>query len=230
MFRFALHHPSQYTHVLKTDDDTWVRPAEVLHLVTTYRRSNSPQSKSIYAGCCASFGPIRNTTSKWYISEDELPDNDVPVARYAYGYGYVLSMDLLAHVVVMSHGYLHNQTAAPTWFLALKVSPSEDVVTGLLLKDIATATCDCYQFQPGHSECILLNTIPTEAFTCDFQRREQREVTDWEHMDMIVRHLETESPAKLPELARRERCIYASCPKDVLPGVDSRGLERSVTV
>ena len=124
--------------MLKTDDDTWVRPSEVIRLVTADGQLNAPKSKSIYAGCFLKYWPIRDPSpgpdSKWYISEDVLPDGDVPNVRYAFGYGYVLSMDLVEHITIASRGFQRNRTSAPAGFTVLQ---SEDVVIGALINKIA---------------------------------------------------------------------------------------------
>jgi hypothetical protein len=150
-------------------------------MVTDDEQPNLPKSKSIYAGCFLKYWPIRDPApgpdSKWYISEDVLPDSDVPNVRYAFGYGYVLSMDLVEHITIASRGFQHNQTSAPAWFAVLQ---SEDVVIGALVNKIAKQIDDCKAFQKDN------------------------EITELQHT-LLVRHLGNESPASLEELAQAER-------------------------
>jgi hypothetical protein len=46
MLRFTLAHPREYTHVLKADDDTWVR----MHKVLEYLQEKQPMGSGGFGG------------------------------------------------------------------------------------------------------------------------------------------------------------------------------------
>ena len=68
-----------------------------------------PRLSGLYLGSVevpAGFHPIRDPGSKWYVSAAELPDSEIPQrVRYAAGWGYVLSMDLVEAVVARVNGW-----------------------------------------------------------------------------------------------------------------------------
>ena len=96
-----------YTHVLKTDDDVYVRAAGVLSLLGYQHAGwHVPQMfheemTGVYVGYVelqGGFRPVRDRQSKWYLSRQEWPDGVRPV-KYAAGWGYVLSKDLSEYAV-----------------------------------------------------------------------------------------------------------------------------------
>merc|ERR1711920_596551 len=94
----------QYTHVLKTDDDVYVRVAGILSMIG-YQNANwhvpsetepAEKMEGVYAGFIelkAGFPPVRDKTSKWYLSEKEWPSLTKRL-QYVAGWGYVLSREL----------------------------------------------------------------------------------------------------------------------------------------
>lgn len=53
------------------------------------------QLDSNKSGVFPGWSPDRSTTSKWYLSEEDLPDELAPRGvRWASGWGYMLSRDL----------------------------------------------------------------------------------------------------------------------------------------
>jgi hypothetical protein len=183
MLQFAHADPVGYTHVLKTDDDTWVRPAEIMSMVTVDLSDNTSRllGRSIYAGCFVDFKPIRDPYSKWYMSEDDLPDSALPSdgapTIYAAGWGYILSADLIEKIVATVDGYSQNPSTEPTWYRGMNGS-CEDIVIGILLRnETKTSKCDVFQ-DP-----------------------------DWRHKwspSIAVRHMKSDSPEKLTTLAQEE--------------------------
>ena len=193
MLQFAFAHPARYTHVLKTDDDTWVQSAVVMRFINN-KRLKYLQSRSLYAGC---FVPFRRNyfrqlpnTSKWFMSEGVLPEGALPKnLRYANGYGYILSSDLIEHVILESRGYLENNNSMPVWYHDLMTSPFEDVMIGLLVRDVALETSKCEMFQESCEDLIQ------EASTSDlFQAT---------YKNLAVRHLQDGSPHELPNYVVR---------------------------
>ncbi|KAL9227399.1 hypothetical protein vseg_003090 [Gypsophila vaccaria] len=78
-------------HVMKCDDDTFVRVDVILK-----EANNVPESKSLYAGNINYYHkPLRH--GKWAVTYEEWPEEDYP--PYANGPGYILSSDI-AHFIV----------------------------------------------------------------------------------------------------------------------------------
>ena len=136
LLRYALSSPCKYTHVLKTDDDVFLRPQGLLKLIATGQHDfaldiqhkntssagggsasgfdtlklklqrgskNAPWMAGMYVGKVdfnqsgefPGWAPNRTVTSKWYLSEGDLPDADCPLGlRWLSGWGYMLSRDL----------------------------------------------------------------------------------------------------------------------------------------
>lgn len=82
--------------------------------------ANRPRMSGVYLGCIevnGGFEPIRDPRSKWYISQEELPDDVVPWGvRYLAGWGYVLSRDLANHAVSKVNAFQKQPENAPAWF------------------------------------------------------------------------------------------------------------------
>ncbi|KAL4443993.1 hypothetical protein ABPG75_011730 [Micractinium tetrahymenae] len=91
VMRFAAADPA-VTHVLKTDDDSYVHFDRLLHcLAGTYR-------ERLFLGYIENPGgrPHRNTDHPWYVSREEWPEERFP--PWAHGAGYVLTADLAAEL------------------------------------------------------------------------------------------------------------------------------------
>ncbi|KAL2608122.1 hypothetical protein R1flu_026695 [Riccia fluitans] len=85
-------------YVMKTDDDTFVRIDAVLSAIKN-RRSHT--TKSLLLGAVETkAGPSRDTSSKWYISEQEYAEPVYP--PWAHGPGYIISSDIAKFVSQMS--------------------------------------------------------------------------------------------------------------------------------
>ena len=110
--------------------------------------------------------------------------------RYAHGYGYVLSADLVEHIVFESQNYIKNESSMPVWFRDLRVSPLEDLMIGLLLQDVARETSNCYMFQGSCYD----EDINHEWSNCEMFQ-------DACYVDIAVRHLQDDSPEDLHNYA-----------------------------
>jgi hypothetical protein len=201
MLRYVFEHPAGYTHVLKTDDDTWVQPSAALQLIHD-EGLKYPEARSLYAGCFANFQRawfrMLPTTHKWAMAEDVLPEYALPndtqseYLRYAHGYGYILSVDLVEHVLFESQTYFTNESSMPIWFRDLKVSLLEDFLIGLLVRDVAQETSKCENFQEScydKDKEGVDNPNNCEIFqgAC--------------YADLAVRHLQADSPQNLHSYA-----------------------------
>ncbi|NXY13855.1 B3GT2 galactosyltransferase, partial [Atrichornis clamosus] len=83
---------------MKTDTDVFVN---TVHLVEKLLRPLLPPTQNYFTGCLMKgHRPIRNKDSKWYISEEEFPDNQYH--PFCSGTGYVFSGDLAAKIVSAS--------------------------------------------------------------------------------------------------------------------------------
>ncbi|XP_051865397.1 beta-1,3-galactosyltransferase 5-like [Pristis pectinata] len=74
--------------VMKTDSDMFVNTDYLIKLL-----SRHPHRRNLLTGIIMKgFGPVRENSSKWYISKDEYPRDKYP--PYCSGTGFVLSTDL----------------------------------------------------------------------------------------------------------------------------------------
>ncbi|KAI3427158.1 hypothetical protein D9Q98_007095 [Chlorella vulgaris] len=80
------------THVLKTDDDSYVHFGPLLHRLSTLPRER------LFFGNIENPGgqPHREEGHQWHVSREEWPADRFPV--WAHGAGYVLSADLAVEV------------------------------------------------------------------------------------------------------------------------------------
>jgi hypothetical protein len=105
------------THVLKLDDDSFVRPHQLFDLVAGYHRRH--HKVEFLAGNIEFVSsPIRDPNSKWYVSVEEWSKESYPV--WAHGAGYVLTSKLSRNIGA-GIPYLINDG---------KVLPNEDVAVG----------------------------------------------------------------------------------------------------
>ncbi|XP_041335513.1 beta-1,3-galactosyltransferase 2-like [Pyrgilauda ruficollis] len=80
---------------MKTDSDVFVN---TMHLIEKLLRPLPPPTQNYFTGhLMTGHSPIRNKASKWYISEEEFPDNRYH--PFCSGTGYVFSGDLAAKIV-----------------------------------------------------------------------------------------------------------------------------------
>lgn len=102
-----------FTHLLKTDDDVYVRVPGALSMLgyqhtrwiypeNIAARRKQDMHKRLYLGKVSSLGdwrsPHRDKTSKWYLTYKEWPDG-VPRQYYNVGWAYMLSKDLSTFIV-----------------------------------------------------------------------------------------------------------------------------------
>ena len=94
LFKAAAVNPSEYTHVVKTDDDVYLRPSLLLHTLEGMPRER------LYAGHPMAPGSaVRH--GEWHRVPYNNWADDTPV-KYGFGWGYVLSMDLAQEVAAGS--------------------------------------------------------------------------------------------------------------------------------
>jgi hypothetical protein len=184
MLQFAIDHPAQYTHVLKTDDDTWVQPSVVVRLIHE-QRLRAHHTMSLYLGCFVEFQRdlLTDPTSKWHVPEEVMAASALPQhAHYAHGFGYVLSTNLIEHALTAFTKYTKNISSVPAWFHGIETYAIEDLMIGLLLNNAVEETSNCENFSdnswPGSSP---------------------------RYSEIAVRHLRSDSPQILPLLARGEK-------------------------
>ncbi|KAK9831480.1 hypothetical protein WJX81_000249 [Elliptochloris bilobata] len=161
LLRYMLSSARGYTHVLKTDDDCYVRFETLLRTLrpqplptigldglplsgaaaaaaASARTENvdSVRLEKVYTGCLENqhgFYPLRDPKSKWFISYEEMPDAAVPWERkYLAGWGYVLSRDVAKYIAATVLRYERFPSLAPSWWRGLHW---EDVMVGLLAGD-----------------------------------------------------------------------------------------------
>ncbi|GLC69407.1 hypothetical protein PLESTF_000826600 [Pleodorina starrii] len=202
MIQLALSSPLQYTHIVKCDDDVYVRPHRLLYDVVltppsewaredgsgggaqrqpgagstatassisglseelvsetaeTQREaaregrgretelepaasSHAPAAaEALFCGGVSGwfshaddgFRPIRDSTSKWYLSPSELSDDEAPLGvPYPVGWMYVMSRDTAERALAKAVHYSREPSTAPAWWGRL---PWEDVTMGALL-------------------------------------------------------------------------------------------------
>ena len=167
-----------YTHVLKTDDDVYVRTAGILSMIG-YQHANwhvasetldSEQLTGVYRGYIelkSGFRPVRDRHSKWYLSREEWPDGVEPV-EYAAGWGYVLSKDMGDYVVEKMDYYksiaddpdthkntklFHGQTHPDLPVYYKGMLKLEDVMIGYVLHEIGVTPLITYAFKAAWMGC-----------------------------------------------------------------------------
>ncbi|NWR48043.1 B3GT2 galactosyltransferase, partial [Regulus satrapa] len=100
---------------MKTDSDVFVN---TVHLIEKLLRPLPPPTQNYFTGhLMKGHRPIRSKASKWYISEEEFPDNRYH--PFCSGTGYIFSGDLAAKIVNAS--------------LTIKYIHLEDVYVGFCL-------------------------------------------------------------------------------------------------
>ncbi|XP_062222964.1 beta-1,3-galactosyltransferase GALT1-like isoform X2 [Phragmites australis] len=105
-------------YLMKTDDDAFVRVDEIQSSVKQLNISHG----LLYGRINSDSGPHRNPESKWYISQEEWPEEKYP--PWAHGPGYVVSQDIAK--------------AINTWYKTsnLKMFKLEDVAMGIWVNDM----------------------------------------------------------------------------------------------
>ncbi|CAD7696928.1 unnamed protein product [Ostreobium quekettii] len=152
MLQYGVESPCDYTHVLKIDDDCYLRADNLLKMIKEGRGKQSKvpflkdnaRMHKMYAGQLhgdwtgprQGFRPDRNPHSKWYLTTDELPDELAPVgSKYPLGWGYIMSRDMVEHIAQRVADYTAHPERRPKWWALL---PWEDTLVGVLLADAVT--------------------------------------------------------------------------------------------
>lgn len=191
---YALSSPCRYTHIVKTDDDVFLRPEKMLDIiynaerqyeldipspvtpnadgtssqervfdgrkVPTFRSETRATTKNVddgrdnmtapistpwltgmylgkldsnRTGIFPGWHPIRDTTSKWYLSESDLPDSECPLgARWTSGWGYMMSRDVAQKAWDAAvKNAMASEPERPVWWGRL---PWEDSLIAILLQ------------------------------------------------------------------------------------------------
>eukprot|EP01026_Neomeris_dumetosa_P037949 TRINITY_DN3086_c0_g3_i1.p1 TRINITY_DN3086_c0_g3~~TRINITY_DN3086_c0_g3_i1.p1 ORF type:complete len:519 (+),score=67.19 TRINITY_DN3086_c0_g3_i1:85-1641(+) len=180
LFRFALTSPNKFTHVLKTDDDCYVRIKYVLAAIMD-KDVDPPQPRmdGLYLGCVENrggFQPVRDPKSKWYISKEEMSDSVAPWGqRYLSGWGYVLSRDVIIFLIKKVDQYDKHPEQQPGWYPAMHW---EDVLVGLIVQEMVGEPQPHPAFKPAWRSCTN---------------------------ETAIRHLDVDSPLLLPGLFEQDR-------------------------
>ncbi|XP_060928038.1 beta-1,3-galactosyltransferase 2 [Limanda limanda] len=91
MMNWAATHCPRASYVMKVDSDIFVN---VFYLLRWLR--SRPRQAFITGSVINDGRPRRDVYSKWYVSEEEFPEDSFP--PYVSGAGYVLSVDLAARI------------------------------------------------------------------------------------------------------------------------------------
>lgn len=174
------------SHVLKTDDDCYVRVAHLLDALRPWS-AHRPEARPdvadtrmarMYLGGVENawgFRPVRDFRSKWYIARSELADEDLPIgSKYIAGWGYILSSDVAAAIVGTVDAWSARPESAPRWFGRLDW---EDVVVG----------------------AIAATYLPGPERHGGFQSAWQRCASD-----AVVRHLDVDAPRLMAGLYEQD--------------------------
>ncbi|KAI7842292.1 hypothetical protein COHA_003933 [Chlorella ohadii] len=165
LLQYAVTSECRYTHVAKVDDDVHLRPQLFMDIIKTghfnfsvevqhdgsgrfdgqeARHYQSPWMHGMYVGQLDSeqpghvytgWSPNRDPKSKWYLPEEELPDEFAPLGvRWCSGWGYMLSRDMAEVVTNAALLYASVPEKKPHWWGRM---PWEDIMVGTLLSGVA---------------------------------------------------------------------------------------------
>ena len=169
IMKYMLSAPEGYTHLMKTDDDVYIR---VRKLVETLSDEYESQN-GVYRGRMEITGFVlsRDPASKWHFSYAEISqqtEKELDGTEYLAGWGYVLSRDLVFHAMKKVYAWDTHQQRAPAWHKRLK--GLEDVMTGLLMRDIVEHPQTDAHFKPAHMRCTnytIVCVLNSLIFSCD---------------------------------------------------------------
>lgn len=174
------------THLLKTDDDCFVRVERLLMSLRPWNLQRTLQNPSsqdtrmtrLYLGGVENprgFRPVRDPKSKWFISPRELPDESLPIGiKYAAGWGYLLSADVLAGMLATVDLWESGSPMRPAWFGRLDW---EDVLIGAIAHELRLKPERHGGFQSAWQRCAN---------------------------DAVVRHLDVDAPRLMEGLAAQD--------------------------
>ena len=160
IMRYLKHSSCAFTHVLKVDDDIYVRVAGVLEMLGI-RNSEWPHAlgyDEVYAQRAGAqfnrtvlgqihykgFKPNRDPASKWFVPYAVLPDSEkLPRVEWPAGWSYILSRDLGEYIVNRSDLYesllldKRTEKSVPHWYKPLmQIVGIEDVTVGFFLTEL----------------------------------------------------------------------------------------------
>eukprot|EP01024_Parvocaulis_polyphysoides_P057832 TRINITY_DN6175_c0_g3_i3.p1 TRINITY_DN6175_c0_g3~~TRINITY_DN6175_c0_g3_i3.p1 ORF type:complete len:274 (-),score=39.81 TRINITY_DN6175_c0_g3_i3:99-920(-) len=180
LMRFALSSPNKYTHIMKTDDDCYVRMGYILNAIED-KEQDPPVTRmhNVYLGCVENrggFQPVRDPKSKGYISQEEMSDSVAPWGqRYLSGWGYILSRDVAIFLSQKIDLYEKHPDQQPGWFPAMHW---EHVMVGLIVQEMVGEPEPHSTFKPAWRSCTN---------------------------ETAIRHLDVDSPLLLPGLYEQDR-------------------------
>lgn len=238
---YALSSPCQYTHIIKTDDDVFLRPEKMLDIIYKAERQyefdipsphrtnvdgtysqelvcdgrkalafgNSTRVEHVENGCddiapsisapwltgmyvgkldsnqtgiFPGWYPIRNSTSKWYLPESDLPDSDCPLgSRWNSGWGYMMSRDVAQKAWDAAvKNAMASEPERPVWWGRL---PWEDVLIAFLLQS----------YHSDEKEKVVLSQHP--GFKAAWDDCDE---------DTVLKHLDNDAPLLTPGLQAQE--------------------------
>lgn len=126
MMHWLATHCPHASYAMKVDADIFVN---VFYLIRRLR--SSPRQGFITGSVISDGRPRRDSSSKWYLSEEQYPEDSFPA--YVSGAGYVFSADLAARISWASR--------------FVRMIPLEDVYVGLCLRVLAV--------RPAYSRSLL---------------------------------------------------------------------------
>ena len=166
MLKYYLSHPAKYTHVLKTDEDVYVRIKKVLNSLNDEHMV--PRMRHVYKGYIENqrgFKPFRDPMSKWYQPYGEFDADmakEVTGTLYLAGWGYVLSRDVAFHALKRYQKWELTPTTAPRW--QHKFHNLEDIMVGILVSNYVSPDSD-YRFKPSWRKCTPATAVCPAAAT-----------------------------------------------------------------
>lgn len=206
MIRYGLSSDCQYTHIVKTDDDVYLRPTTLLRIINKgeyhaemdiqgsseildnkfriKHKTEVPWKHGMYLGkvdrnvtnSFPGFVPVRNQLNKWYLSEKNFPDEISPSGTRWIS-GWGYIMSRDIASIVLDKS-LANAKASPEQRPPWWGRlPWEDVVVAALLKN--------------HTTLHLHNGFKAAWDECD--------------KDTVLRHLDNQAPALTAGLAEQDR-------------------------
>ena len=126
VFLSAVNKYLPHATILKTDDDAYVRLAEMERIA----KERNGQTLYMGASCDRIATVVRRRESDWYVSKEMYPDETFP--RYALGGGYLLSSDANQCAMEQMQKLDHAQG----------VFPVEDALMGILLSKCPNVQCE----------------------------------------------------------------------------------------
>jgi len=153
ILKYALSSPERYTHVLKTDEDCYVRVHKLMDILDP---PDGPQMENMYKGCMENRGgffPIRDPKSKWYLRYDELDDytaQPIRGTKYLAGWGYIVTRDVALHAMKKVYAWDNKLENVPLWYPVMKW---EDVLMGILVSDKVSYPDSDFHFKAAWRAC-----------------------------------------------------------------------------